>query len=88
LYVATVNDFVRTLIQVVKYYQYLKGERAGTGLGKEELLLRTAQCTIQRTKDPKVLNVAMAKLPGADLFYTVGWRGGVRHPKVESRCSS
>jgi hypothetical protein len=37
LYIATVNDFIRALIQVVRYYQYLKGERAGTGLGKEEL---------------------------------------------------
>jgi hypothetical protein len=24
-------------MQVVRYYQYLKGNRAGTGLGKEEL---------------------------------------------------
>jgi hypothetical protein len=38
-YVATLNDFVRELMQVVKYYQYLKGEHIGTGVGKEELLL-------------------------------------------------
>jgi hypothetical protein len=57
-------------MQVVRYYQYLKGDRAGTGPGKEELQLRAAQCTAERTGDPKVLNVAMAKLPGAELFCT------------------
>jgi hypothetical protein len=66
LYIATVDDFIRALMQVVRYYQYLKGDRAGTGPGKEELQLRAAQCTAERTGDPKVLNVAMAKLPGAD----------------------
>jgi hypothetical protein len=30
LYIATVDDFVRALIQVSKYYKYLKGEYAGT----------------------------------------------------------
>jgi hypothetical protein len=62
LYIATVDDFIRALMQVVRYYQYLKGDRAGTGPGKEELA--------ERTGDPKVLNVAMAKLPGAELFCT------------------
>jgi hypothetical protein len=70
LYIPTVDDFFRVLMQVVRYYQYLKGDRAGTGLGKEELQLRAAQCTAERTKGPKVLNVAMAKLPGAELFCT------------------
>jgi hypothetical protein len=37
LYVATVDDFIRALIQVVWYYQYLKGDCAGTDPGKEEL---------------------------------------------------
>jgi hypothetical protein len=37
LYVATVDDFIRALMQVVWYFQYLKGDRAGTGPGKEEL---------------------------------------------------
>jgi hypothetical protein len=37
LYIATVDDFIRALMQVVRYYQYLKGDRAGTGPGKEEL---------------------------------------------------
>jgi hypothetical protein len=43
LYVATVDDFVKVLIQVSRYYQYLKGELVGTGPGKEELMLRVAQ---------------------------------------------
>jgi hypothetical protein len=70
LYIATVDYFIRALMQVVRYYQYLKGDRAGTGPGKEELQLRAAQHTAERTGDPKVLNVAMAKLPGAELFCT------------------
>jgi hypothetical protein len=70
LYIATVDDFIRALMQVVRYYQYLKGDRAGTGPGKEELQLRAAQRTADRIGDPKVLNVAMAKLPGAELFCT------------------
>jgi hypothetical protein len=59
-----------TLMQIVWYYQYLKGDRAGTDPGKEELQLRAAQRTAEQTGDPKVLNVAMAKLPGAELFCT------------------
>jgi hypothetical protein len=57
-------------MQVVRYYQYLKGDRDGNGPRKEELQLRTAQRTAERTGDPKVLNVAMAKLLGAELFCT------------------
>jgi hypothetical protein len=70
LYIATVDDFIWALIEVVRYYQYLKGERAGTGPGKEELQLCAAQRIAERTGDPKVLNDAMAKLLGAELFYT------------------
>jgi hypothetical protein len=70
LYIATVDDFIRAFMQVVRYYQYLKGDQAGTGPGKEELQLRAAQRTAERTGDPKVLNVAMAKLPRAELFCT------------------
>jgi hypothetical protein len=57
-------------MQVVQYYQYRKGERAGTSPGKEELQLRAAQRTAERTGDPKVLNVAMAKLLEVELFCT------------------
>jgi hypothetical protein len=57
-------------MQVIRYYQYLKGNRVGIGPGKEELQLRAAQRIAERTGDPKVLNVAMAKLLGAELFCT------------------
>ena len=70
LYIATVDDFIRALMQVVRYYQYLKGDQAGTGPGKEELQLRVAQRKAERTGDPKVLNVALGKLPGAEFFCT------------------
>jgi hypothetical protein len=70
LYIATVNDFIQELMQIVRYYQYLMGDWAGTGLGKEELQLRAAQRTAKQTRDPKVLNVAMAKLPGVELYCT------------------
>jgi hypothetical protein len=70
LYVTTVDDFIQALMQVIRYYQYLKGDRASTGPGKEELQLRVAQHTAERTGDPKVLNFAMAKLPRAELFCT------------------
>jgi hypothetical protein len=70
LYISTIDDFIRALMQVVLYYQYLKGNRAGTDLGKGELQLRAAQRTAEQTGDPKVLNDAMAKLPGAELFCT------------------
>jgi hypothetical protein len=44
----------------------MKGERASTGPGKEELQLRATQRTAVRTGDPKVLNVVLAKLPGVE----------------------
>jgi len=42
LYTATVDDFVRAFMQMVRYYQYLKDNGGGTGPGKEELRLRIA----------------------------------------------
>ena len=68
LYVATVDDFVRAFMQVVAYYQYLNGERGGTGLGKEELLLRVAQRTTVRSRDPRALHAALSRMPGAEEF--------------------
>ena len=82
LYVATVDGFIWALMQVVRYYQYLKGDRAGTGPRKEKLQLHVVQRTAERTGESKILNVAMAKLPGAELFYT-------REPHlVARRCSA
>jgi hypothetical protein len=70
LYVATVDDFVKALIQVSRYYQFLKGEHAGIGPGKEELMLQVAQLSALRSGNPKALNVAMAKMPGIEEFCT------------------
>ena len=42
LYIATVDDLVRAFMQMVRYYQFLKGDQAGMGPGKDELLLRVA----------------------------------------------
>ena len=68
LYVATIDDFVRAFMQVVAYYQYLNGDRAGTGPGKEELLLRVAQRTTVRSGNPKALHAALSRMPGAEEF--------------------
>ena len=57
-------------MQVVWYYQYLKGNQGGIGPRKEELQLYIVQRIAERTRDPKALNVAMAKLLGAKLFCT------------------
>lgn len=70
LYVATVDDFVRAFMQVVKYYQFLKGDHGGKGPGKEELRLRVAQRSAQRSGNPKVLNEAISRMPGAANFCT------------------
>jgi hypothetical protein len=51
-------------------YQFLKGELVGTGLGKDELMLRVAQRLAQRSGNPKVLNVAVSKMPRAVEFCT------------------
>jgi hypothetical protein len=69
-YVASVDDFIRALIQVSRYYQFFKGKYVGTGPRKEELMLRVAQRSALRSGNPKALNVAMAKMPGAKEFCT------------------
>jgi hypothetical protein len=62
LYVATVDDFIRALMQVSRYYQFLKDDLVGTGPGKEELILCVTQRSAQRFGNPKVLNVAIAMM--------------------------
>ena len=42
LYVAAVDDYIRIFLQVVAYYQYLKGGVDGFGPRKKELRLRSA----------------------------------------------
>ena len=51
LYVATVDNYIRAFLQVVVYYQFLKGGIGGDGLSKEELKVTGAQ----RIGDPTVL---------------------------------
>jgi hypothetical protein len=70
LYVASVDDFIRALIQVSRYYQFLKDEYAGIGPGKEELMLQVVQRSALRSGNPKALNIAMAKMHGAEEFCT------------------
>jgi len=70
LYVATVDDYVRAFMQMVQYYQFLKGDNLGTGPRKAELHLRVAQRYAQRTGNPKGLNDAMATVPGAGEYCT------------------
>lgn len=70
LYVATVDDYVRAFTQVVAYYQFSKGDRAGTGPSKEDLRLRLAQRNAKSTGDPKKLHAALEEMPGASTFCT------------------
>jgi hypothetical protein len=69
-YVATVDDFVRVLIQVSRYHQFLKGEHTRIGPRKEEFMLWVAQHLAQQSGNPKALNVAMAKMLGTEEFCT------------------
>ena len=68
LYVATVDDLVRAFMQMVRYYQFLKGHHAGSGSGKEELLLRVAQRAAHRTGNPRVLAEAISNIRGVQDF--------------------
>ena len=70
LYIAILDDFVKALMQVLKYYQYFKDEYVGTDPNKEELMLQVVQCLARRSRNPKVLNVAIVRIPGADKFCT------------------
>jgi hypothetical protein len=67
-YVATVHDFDKELLKVVRYYQYFKGEYSGTSLGKKELLLWIAQCLAQWFRNFKILNAIVARMLGANKF--------------------
>jgi hypothetical protein len=70
LYVATVDDYIRAFLQVVNYYQFLKGDCGGTGPSKEELKLRMAERRARKTGDPRILQDPMLNMPGADEFCT------------------
>ncbi len=62
---ATVDDYVKAFMQMVRYYQFLKGENPSTGLGKKELQLQVVQRYAVCTRNPKGLNDVMATLLGA-----------------------
>jgi len=63
LYIATIDDFVRAFMQMVRYYQYLKENQAGTRPRKEDLLLWVAQQSVERTRNPKALMKAILNNP-------------------------
>ena len=68
LYVATVDDLVRAFMQMVRYFQFLKSHHAGSGPGKEELLLRVAQRAAHRTGNPRVQAEAISNIRGVQDF--------------------
>ena len=70
LYVATVDDYIRAFLQVVAYYQFLKGGIGGDGPNKEELKFKGAQRRVQRTGDPTVLQKGLLDMPGGEEFCT------------------
>ena len=70
LYVATVDDLVRAFMQMVRYYEFLKCENAGTGPGTEELLLKVAQRSTHPTGNPKVLADAISNIRRVQDFVT------------------
>jgi len=70
LYVATVDDYVRAFTQVVSYYQFSKGDRAGVGPNKEDLRLCLAQRNANMSGDPRKLHAVLQELPGASTFCT------------------
>jgi len=68
LYVAIVDDYVRTFMQMVQYHQFLKRYNPRTSLGKEEYMLRIAQKYAQCIQNPKGLNDAMVSVPVANEY--------------------
>jgi hypothetical protein len=70
LYVATVDDFIRAFLQVVAYYQFLKGGIGGDGPTKKKFKLRGAQRRAQRIGDPTVLQKVLLDMLGGEEFCT------------------
>ena len=63
LYIAVVDDYIRAFLQVMAYYQYLKGGIIGMGPSREELKLTSAQRCAQRTSDSGVIQSALLSRP-------------------------
>ena len=57
-------------MQMVRYYQFLKGDHAGTRLGKDKLLLRVAQRSAHCTDNPKALADAISNIRGVQDLVT------------------
>lgn len=53
------------------YYQYLKGNPFGTGLGKEELLLRVAQRLSEQTSNLKALIEEISNIREVQDFFNI-----------------
>ena len=70
IYVATVDDYIRAFLQVVAYYQFLKGGIGRDGPSKEELKLRGAQCRVEPISDPSMLQKVLLDMPGEEEFCT------------------
>ena len=70
LYVAIIDDYIRTFLQVMAYHQFLKGGVGGVGLSKEKLKLRCVQRSAQRTSDPVVMRKILLDMPNGDKFCT------------------
>src|SRR5579875_60245 len=66
LYMATIDDYIRAFLQVVAYYQFLRGGSGGNGPSKDELKLRAAQRKANRTGDPAALQKVLQSMPGAE----------------------
>ena len=69
-YVATVDDYICIFLQVVTYYQFLKGGIGGDRPSKGKLKLRGAQRRAQRTGNPIVLQKVLLDMPGGKEFCT------------------
>ena len=65
LHSTTLDEYVWVIIQVVAYYQFLKGDVGDIGPSKEELKPRNALCHARVIGDPRVLKDAMDNIPGA-----------------------
>ena len=70
LYIAAMDDYIRAFLQVVAYYQYLKGGIGSMGPSKEELKLRYVQRRAQCTGDLGIIQSALLSMPRIDEFCT------------------
>ena len=70
LYVANVDNYIRAFLQVVAYYQYLKGGIGRLSLSEEELRFRSTQCHAKQTGNPSKLKKALLDMPRVDEFCT------------------